>query len=112
MNVFVRSTAREDILRQFAWYLDVRDSPEIARRFLDAVEVAIQKIADRPKIGAPKWLDNPKLKGLRSWPVPRFPAVRVYYLCSDDELRIVRVLHGKRDLQSILQEDIPDEDEQ
>ena len=111
MKVFIRPQAREDILRQFAWYLDEKDSPRAAREFLGAVESAVEEIARHPDIGAPRWFENPKLKGLRSWPVPRFSAIRIYYLHSKDEIRVVRILHGKRDVRSIL-EDATDETEQ
>ncbi len=58
-----------------------------------------------PGAGAPKLLENPSLAGLRSWPVHGFPAMRIYYLHAADELRIVRVLHGKRDINPLLEEE-------
>ncbi len=105
MNVSIRSAAREDILRQFAWYLDERGSPKAARRFLDAVESAIDRISGNPGIGAPKFFKNPMLKGLRSWPVPGFSAVGVYNSFSDEGIRVIRVLHGKRDVLRLIEED-------
>ena len=103
MNVFVRTAAREDILRQFAYYLDEKDAPRTARRFLDAVESSIEMLCRMPGMGAPRKLENPLLEGLRSWPVSGFPAMRIYYIHARDELRIVRVLHGKRDVHSLLE---------
>ncbi|HUH62450.1 MAG TPA: type II toxin-antitoxin system RelE/ParE family toxin [Terracidiphilus sp.] len=111
MNASIRSAAREDILRQFAWYLDEKGSAQIARRFLEAVEQAIDRISKNPRIGSPKFFENPTLKGLRSQPVPGFSAVRVYYLHSESELCIIRVLHGKRDLHRLLEKSSGDAQE-
>jgi len=111
MNPSIRSAARDDILRQFAWYLDEKGSPQIARRFLEAVEKAIDRISTNPRIGSPKFFENPALKGLRSWPVPGFPAIRIYYVHSESGLCIVRILHGKRDIPHLLEEDSGNEEQ-
>ena len=105
MKEFVRSAARDDILRQFRYYLLDREAPETAARFLTAVEAAVEQLLTNPEIGAPRRLKNPNLAGLRAWPVLGFEAIRVYYLVQGETLRIVRVLHGKRDLRLILEAD-------
>ena len=105
MNVFVRTAAREDILRQYFYYLVEKDAARAAERFLEAVQLAIGTLCQMPGAGAPKLLENPSLAGLRSWPVHGFPAMRIYYLHAADELRIVRVLHGKRDINPLLEEE-------
>ena len=105
MKVYVRSAAREDILRQFRYYLVDKDAAPAAERFVDAVQSAIDELRRNPEIGAPRHLSAPELKGLRSWPVPDFPAIRIYYIHAADSLRIVRVLHGKRDVSVLLEEE-------
>jgi plasmid stabilization system protein ParE len=104
VNAYVRTAAREDILRQFRYYLIEQDVPDVARRFLDAVESAVDTLRRTPGIGSPKQLANPRLAGLRSWPVPDFPSVRVYYIYAGNALRVLRVLHGKRDIHPLLEE--------
>lgn len=110
MNVYVRTTAREDILRQYFYYLIEKDAALAADRFLEAVQSAIEMLCRRPEAGAPRLLENPRLAGLRSWPVRGFPAMRIYYLYAGKELRIVRVLHGKRDINPLLEEDSASEE--
>lgn len=100
MKRFVRSAARRDIQRQFSYYLVERDAPEVALRFLDAAEEALKTIGRDPAIGAPRSVAN--LPGLRSWPVPGFENIRVYYVETPEAVRIVRILHGRRDLGRIL----------
>jgi plasmid stabilization system protein ParE len=50
-------------------------------------------------------LDNPRLKGLRSWPVSGFEAHRIYYVETPDAIRVIRILHGMRDLPPILEDE-------
>jgi toxin ParE1/3/4 len=45
---------------------------------------------------------NPALVGLRTWSIDGFDAMKIYYLVEEDELRIVRILHGRRDVERIL----------
>ncbi len=101
MKSVIRSAARRDILDQFLYLID-QNVPHVAERFIDAVDKTIAKLTKRPRIGAPKKLNDPRLKGLRAWPVRGFEAVRIYYLISEDVLRVVRVLHGKRDIDRLL----------
>ena len=101
-RAIIRSAAREDILRQFRYYLVEEDNPELADRFLTAAEVTVDKVCASPAMGAPKHFPNKALRGLRSWPIVGFEDIRIYYLASAETLLIVRVLHGKRDLLRML----------
>jgi toxin ParE1/3/4 len=98
----IRPAARDDILRQFRYYLR-EDAFDAATRFLDAVDESIEAICQMPHIGAPKQSKNPVLAGLRSWPVKGFEDLLIFYLVQPDALRVVRILHGKRDIQRILE---------
>jgi toxin ParE1/3/4 len=110
VNVSIRSAAREDILRQYFYYLIEKDAERAAKRFLEAVQSAIELLCQMPGAGAPKILENPSLSGSRSWPVHGFPAMRIYYIHSEDHLRILRVLHGKRYINPLLEEVEADEE--
>jgi toxin ParE1/3/4 len=79
------------------------DDELVAARFLNAVQSTIGQVCRQPGIGASKVLRNLKLAGLRSSPVKGFSSIRVYYLVSEKTLRVVRVLHGKRDIDPILE---------
>lgn len=103
MKFTIRPRAREDILRQYAYYLIEGESELIAARFLNAVQSSVARICKQPGMGSPKVLRNLKLAGLRSWPVRGFPDLRVYYLVSEKTLQVVRVLHGKRDVEIMLE---------
>jgi toxin ParE1/3/4 len=104
----IRPAAQEDIIRQFLYYL-LAGAGEAATRFLDAVEEPIDAICRMPHIGAPQLLKNPNLAGLRSWGVKGFEEILIFYVIQPDALRVVRILHGRRDLKKILQREKSDE---
>jgi toxin ParE1/3/4 len=108
--VYIRSAAREDILRQYLYYAIEKDAARAAERFLDSVQSAMEMLCRMPGAGAPKILENSALTGLRSWRIHGFPALRIYYIHCGDDLRIVRVLHGKRDINPLLEEESAGED--
>jgi plasmid stabilization system protein ParE len=65
----IRPAAKDDIMRQFRYYLVDRDLPDVANRFLEAIETTIGKILSAPNAGAPRPLSNEALVSLRSWPL-------------------------------------------
>lgn len=69
MKHTILATARDDILRQFRYYLVDQDKQEVANRFLEAIFKTVEKIFRTPSAGAPKHLPNETLASLRSWPV-------------------------------------------
>lgn len=108
MKHVIRPAAKDDILRQFQYYL-LEDALDAGTRFLEAVDQSIEAICDMPHIGAPKLLKNPTLSGLRFWAVKDFEDMLIFYIVQPEALRVVRVLHGKRDIKNILERDIDDQ---
>jgi toxin ParE1/3/4 len=110
VNPVIRPRARDDITRQFRWYLVQQDAPDAAFRFVDAVEESVEQLLRTPNMGAPRELRNPALQGLRVWPVKEFDEFLIFYVVQADTLRIIRVLHGKRDIDRILKKESADDD--
>lgn len=108
MNHFIRPAAKDDIIRQFRYYLLQVQVPEVAIRFVDAVEETAALICASPLAGSPKALTNRSLAGLRSWAVKGFEDILIFYLAEPERVRIVRVLHGRRDISKILEEEQDD----
>jgi len=102
VKVSYRQAARDDLIRQFRYYLVVQDRPDVAVRFREAVRRTVAALRARPLVGARYQSDNPRLVNLRSWPVENFEANRIYYLLESDVLEVIRILHGSRDIQRIL----------
>jgi toxin ParE1/3/4 len=110
LKVTYRQAAREDIIRQFRYYLVTLDLPEIAIRFRESVRKTTKAISVRPLIAPRCPLHNPRFGDLRSWPVAGFGAVRLYFLIERDSIRVIRILHGKRDIRRILENESLAED--
>ena len=45
---------------------------------------------------------NPRLADIRMSPVPDFSRYLIFYQHSDDEIRVLRVLHSSRDIASLF----------
>jgi plasmid stabilization system protein ParE len=103
VKVLYRQAASNDIVRQFRYYLLSADAPEIAIRFREAVKRTIQSLSQNAYVGPRYSSSNPRVQNLRSWPVAGFEAIRIYYALEADALHIIRILHGKRDVRQILE---------
>lgn len=75
------------------------DDPDAADRVVSAFEKQVTLLGNQPELGQLK----PKLRGLRLWPVTDFPNYLIFYRQREGRIEIVRILHGARDLPSILE---------
>jgi len=103
LKPIIQEAARADILGQYQHYLKL-GIVDVAEKFLENVSESIKAVVAMPEIGAPKIIGNPHLHGLRTWVVKGFDQFRIYYLSDSEHLIVVRVLHGKRDVMTILEE--------
>ena len=110
MKAVIRPRARDDILRQFRWYLVEQHAADAAFRFVEAVEASVEQLVRMPNMGAPREIRNPALKGLRLWPVKDFDEFLIFYVVAGDTVRVIRILHGKRDIDRILKKESGDDD--
>ena len=103
MKLSYRQAASDDVVRQFRYYLVTLNLPDLAVRFRTAVRQTVQSLPQHPLVGARDRSTNPQLQNLRTWPVAGFEAIRIYYLLDKDTIRVIRILHGKRDVKRILE---------
>jgi toxin ParE1/3/4 len=87
--------ARTDLADVFD-YLDLHASRAIADKKLLDIEAAAKRLAQWPLMGRPR---DRLRTGLRSWAVP--PHV-IFYRLTHTAIEVVRVIDGRRDLDSIL----------
>ncbi len=78
------------------------DNLDASDRFLMAAESTFQKLAKAPKMGKPCQFSNPRLAGIRQQAIKGFRRFLIFYRIADDKVEILRVIHGARDLESIL----------
>jgi toxin ParE1/3/4 len=98
---YVSPTADRDLDEQAA-YLAREASLDTALRFYDAVAATFENIARTPGIGERWESANPRLSGVRVRRVEGFENHLIFYRAAGSGIEIVRVLHGARDLESIL----------
>jgi len=103
VKISYRQAASDDVVRQFRYYLVTLNLPDIAVRFRDAVRRTVESLREHPFVGPRYGSSSPQLQNLRSWPVAGFEAIRIYYLLDEDAIRVIRILHGKRDVKRILE---------
>lgn len=92
--------ADRDIEEVVEYYL--QHAPEVALKFIDALEQTYRQIQQRPTIGSPRYAYDLDLPGLRFRPCKRSPYL-VFYVESAHQIDIWRVLHGSRDIPAWLQ---------
>jgi toxin ParE1/3/4 len=97
-----RRAALEDLVDQTAWYI-THAGQAVADRFDEAVERALQALLATPGIGAPRPRANPALRGLRMHPVRGFESHLIFYRPITDGIELIRVLHGAREIEAILE---------
>ena len=98
MKVIVTAQARLDL--QEIWGYIAGDSNEAADRFIDEVTQALKLLGEHPLAGRSR---SDLGYGIRNVPVKRYILL---YRLEDDGVRVIRVIHGARDLDTVW--DSPD----
>jgi toxin ParE1/3/4 len=97
----IRPLLVEQDLQNAAEYI-ARHNLDAAIRFLDAAENDFQFLAAMPTLGSPWESSRPEQSVYRTWPVRGFENYIIVYRPVRHGVAIVRVIHGARDIKSIL----------
>jgi toxin ParE1/3/4 len=92
-------------LDEQAGYLARQVSLETVLHFYDAAAATFEKLARMPGIGERRDSTKPRLAELRVWRVEGFEKHLISYRPSGNGIDIVRVLHGARDIDRVLDSD-------
>src|SRR5579862_4087946 len=101
LKVYESDEALADII-DIASYLADASSLNTSDSFIEATKRGYQQIAAMPRMGSLRDYGNPAFAGMRMWPVPGFRKYLIFYKATEDEVAILRVLHGARNLDAIF----------
>jgi toxin ParE1/3/4 len=100
-RVVIRPGAWRDINQQLD-YLETQAGLETAERFLDQLRASADELALMPSIGRLCGFRRPSLRRVRRWPVKGFSNWLIFYLPLQEGVEILHVMHGARDIESLL----------
>ena len=83
----------EDAVRQYAQ----EAAPDVALRFVAAVEATFASIGEHPGGGSPRYAHELDLPGLRHRSLAKFPWL-VFYVEREDRIDVWRVLNARSDI--------------
>jgi toxin ParE1/3/4 len=101
MRIHLRPEAERDMDLQALYYLQ-HAGLAIASRFYDAVQETANLIASQPEIGQRFSTADSRHAGVRFRRVSGFGEHLMFYQAGSDVIEIVRVLHGKQDIDAVL----------
>ena len=104
-KIEIRQRAAMDLYHHYRYI--ARDKVDAADRLLLAFHDATAKLVDMPGMGPAKPLKNPRLRGLRFWPIKGFRNYLIFYKPTENGIEVVRLLHGARDIERVLGDDLP-----
>jgi toxin ParE1/3/4 len=101
VQIRVSDVAVADVLDQGEWY-EHRSGEALAKRWGNAVTSALIRIEKNPRSGAKCTFSSDELHGIRRMPIEGFPRHLIFYRADKNEILILRIAHGARDLESLL----------
>jgi toxin ParE1/3/4 len=84
------------------WIYIAQDNPGAAWQVVDAVFETFQTLSESPLIGKRVLTKAQSLKGVRWFPVTKYPNYMIFYRPFDDCIQVHHVFHGARDLVELL----------
>ena len=102
MATILRRPAAERDLIEIYKYI-AKDSPSRARDFIQRIDKKIKLLADHPLIGAAKLSAYPDI---RAFPIGRY-LILYQPLDGEDGIELIRVIHGAREWETLLEDDLP-----
>lgn len=102
-RVVLSDLAVADILAQADWY-ELQSDRKLAERWDRAVTLSILRLVRTPRAGALCGFKAEALRATRRLPVTGFSAHLIFYNFLENQVDVLRVVHGARDLESLLSE--------
>jgi plasmid stabilization system protein ParE len=107
IDLRISEAAAVSIIEQADYFLQAADA-SLAQRWQQAVDEAVRTLLNLPERGTPCRFRSASLAGMRWISISGFPKHMILYRSDPEKqtILIVQVLHGARNLESILNEDV------
>lgn len=99
-----RPLARQEIIESYRYFARAAEVA-VADRIFSSVEETLDRLARMPGLGTRYLPKVPVFSNIRYLPVSGLRSFLVFYAPLSDGIEVFRVLHGARDLNSILAEE-------
>jgi plasmid stabilization system protein ParE len=100
-RLVLSDAAVADVVEQAEWYVAQSGQP-LANRWEKAVTSAILRVLSRPTAGAHCAFESPELHDVRRTTISGFPKHLLFYRFDAEEVFVLRIAHGARDLERLL----------
>lgn len=80
---------------------------DLGIRFLESFRRDTEFLKANPNAGPEYPLPHPRLTGIRKWSIRDFRNYIIFYRVMTDAIQVLRVVHGARDLPSLLESETP-----
>ena len=108
-DIIRRPSANRDLVAIFRYY--AREAGvRVADRFFVEAEATFARLARMPRIGKAYDPDEQLFADLRFFPISRYRDYLVFYRPIEDGIEVYRVLHGARDIGSLLADEFKTEE--
>lgn len=99
--VNIRPLALQDIFES-TQYLEENGGFDLAERFLNALKLEFDSLSKMPEVGSLCGFVSSDARNIRHWPVAGFERWLIFYIPSASVIDVLRVLHGARDINALL----------
>ena len=103
-RIRITPQAERDLNNEVVYLAEEADA-ETGIRFFEAAHETFRGLLDMPGMGRIRALNNPRLADIRQWSVSGFEKHLIFYRIVVSGIDIVRVLHGARDIDRVLDEE-------
>jgi toxin ParE1/3/4 len=84
------------------WAFIARDNPDAATCVVEAAYETFKNLADKPNLGRLRKLNDPRLRGVRSWHVSGFDDYLIFYRPIPGGVQVLHIYHGARDIDALF----------
>jgi toxin ParE1/3/4 len=107
-EVIKRPLVIRDLI-ELATYI-ASDNMDASDLFLAAAEETFKQLANLPQMGKLAQFSHPLLADVRQQAIKGFRKYLVFYRPTEKGVEILRVIHGARDIEALLEEDFSEDE--